>query len=562
MKSIAISGLTGQGIETAGEILSSVVNKLGYSHRSWRDFSTIIRGGQTLFEMYIAENDDELPPPRMEKIDLAVVWDNEGALRYETRVKDQSMLFGSTKATSLLIENQEDVPNLGYNVWSLGLISGYLGISFEIVQLEVAARFKGDKNVELLKIGYQEGQKIEIEKPLTDKLSENIIISGNDALCLGAIAGDVRHYYGYPITPASEILENFFKWLPDLGGNAYQVEDEIAAIHAALGCSFAGKRTFVATSGPGLALMTEGISYAAATELPLVIIDNQRGGPSTGMPTKTEQSDLLHLKHAGHGEFARILLTPTSVIDCIVTIGEALNLADYYQCPVLIALDLDLALRNISVPWSTVEKAINSIVVDRGPTITDLSKQLEGYVRYQPGADGSPPLRSIPGIAGGAYVASGDEHDERGLMEPNFMEVRQTLHKRRLHKADHINYDRPFTQIGNPEAPTIIIGTGSIGELIEDFVMNHPDDFGGLLIRQLVPVPSEELSKALSNAEKVIVAEYNARGQIRTMIKDVLTDKKTFSLLRFDGEHYTNEEFVDSINNLLHEEEVKEIYQS
>lgn len=232
--------------------------------------------------------------------------------------------------------------------------------------------------------------------------------------------------------------------------------------------------------------MTEGLSYAAATEIPLVIVDNQRGGPSTGMPTKTEQSDLFHLKHAGHGEFARILLTPTSVIDCIVTMQEALNLADYYQCPVLIALDLDLALRKISVPWDMVERALRAVEIDRGPTLTDLSTTLENYVRYRPEKDGEMPLRSIPGIKGEAYVASGDEHDERGWMEPDFRVVRKTLHKRRLHKADQIDYDRPFTLVGNESAKTMIIGTGSLGELIEHYVDDNPN-VQGLLIRQLVP---------------------------------------------------------------------------
>ncbi|WP_165820849.1 2-oxoacid:acceptor oxidoreductase family protein [Pueribacillus theae] len=558
MKSIAIAGLTGQGIETAGEIISSVVNSLGYSHRSWRDFSTIIRGGYTSFEIYISEKDSQTPLPRIEKIDLAIVWDNQGVDNYKLRIKDNKMMFGSSKATTLLSGNQFEVPNLGYNVWCVGVISGYLGIHIDYIEKEVMVKFRSESNLKLLREGYKLGKQVETEVPLINLNSNNITISGNDALSLGAISGDVRHYYGYPITPASEILENLSKWLPSLGGQAYQVEDEIAAIHAAIGCSYAGKRTFVATSGPGLALMTEGLSYAATTEIPLVIIDNQRGGPSTGMPTKTEQSDLQHLKNAGHGEFARILLTPTSIIDCIVTMQEALNLADYYQCPVIIALDLDLAVRNISIPWSLVENALQSVEVDRGPTLTNLNTTIESYVRYKPQADHSPPLRSIPGIKGGAYVASGDEHDERGWMEPNFMEIRKTLHKRRLQKADKIDYKRHFTRIGNSEAPIMIIGTGSIGELIEYFVKNN-DGFQGLLIRQLVPIPQEELLMALTNLEKVIVAEYNATGQIRTIIKDVIQDKEILSLLRFDGEHYTNEEFEEAVVHILNKK--NKVYQ-
>ncbi|WP_047152885.1 2-oxoacid:acceptor oxidoreductase family protein [Aneurinibacillus tyrosinisolvens] len=500
MKTAALFGLTGQGIETAGEILSSILQSQGYSHRAWRDFSTIIRGGYTAFEIYISEEGEESPPPRIEAIDIAVVWDDEGAKRYVSRLEDKGLLFGPKITQLVPPENQEECPKLGFNVWALGVIAGYVGIPFDLVNEEVGSHFKDEKNHDLVYRGYVLGRSKTKNDDLKPTFIENVTISGNDALSLGAIAGEVRHYFGYPITPASEILENLSKWLPPIDGKTYQMEDEIAAIHAAIGASFAGKRTFVATSGPGLSLMTEGISYLGATEIPLVIIDNQRGGPSTGMPTKTEQSDLLHLRHAGHGEFARILLTPTDVLDCIVVIQEALNLADYYQCPVIIALDLDLALRRISIPWSSVETAIRSVSVDRGRTLLE-STPLEEYVRYR-SDDGAPPVRTIPGIKGGAYVASGDEHDERGFMEPDYKEVRHTLHMRRLHKTDRIQYNRPLSIVGNTEAPIAIVGTGSMGELIENVVNLHPDKYVGILLRQLHPVPMENLSAALSNAKQ------------------------------------------------------------
>lgn len=549
MKSIALFGLTGQGIETAGEILSKVIESLGYTHRNWRDFSTIIRGGNTSFEIYIAEKFETESPPRIEEIDLAVVWSDEGVDRYLSRLKDSSMIFGPENVKNIPSDHQGNPPKLGFNIWSLGIICGHLGIPYQLVITEVERKFKKGKNTDLFEAGYQMGLTVVSKDPLIDLEIEHATISGNDALCLGAIAGDVRFYYGYPITPASEILENFSKWLPPLGGGTFQVEDEIAAIHAALGCSYAGKRTFVATSGPGLALMTEGLGYAAATEIPLVLVDNQRGGPSTGMPTKTEQSDLLHLMNAGHGEFARILLTPTSVLDCIVTIQEALNLSEYYQCPVIIALDLDLALRKISIPWKKIESAISSVKIDRGPTI--LESPFESIYKRFEAVDGSHPLRTVPGVKGGAYVASGDEHDERGLMEPDFKKVRSTLHIRRLNKANSIQYDRPLTRIGDEIAPITIIGTGAMGELIEHFVKDYPDVYQGVLIRQLAPLPKEELTRALKNSTIIVVAEYNAKGQLRTILEPGLKEKEVHSLLRFDGEHYTDKEFSEEIFTIL-----------
>ena len=549
MKSIALFGLTGQGIETAGEILSHVIQSLGYSHRNWRDFSTIIRGGHTSFEMYIADKFDSQPPPRLQSIDLAVVWTDEGVERYIPRLKDSSKIFGPENIKGIPTPHQGNIPKLGFNVWALGIISGFLGIPFEKVNNEVEMRFRKGKNTDLFEAGYQLGLTVQIEEPLNDLSIENATISGNDALCLGAIAGGVRYYYGYPITPASEILENFFKWLPPIGGGAFQVEDEMAAIHAAIGCSYAGQRTFVATSGPGLSLMTEGLGYAAATEIPLVLVDNQRGGPSTGMPTKTEQSDLLHLMNAGHGEFARILLTPTSVLDCITVIQEALNLSEFYQCPVIIALDLDLALRKISIPWKEIEDAIKSVEIDRGRTIMD-SPIDEKYKRFE-SAGTAPPLRTVPGVKGGAYVASGDEHDESGFMEPDFRKIRGSLHIRRLNKANSIHYNRPFTRFGNHDSPITLIGTGAMGELIENFVKNHPGLYQGLLIRQLAPLAKEELAEALKDSRKVIIAEYNAKAQIRTILKEAIKDKHIYSLLRFDGEHFTDQEFQEEILTIL-----------
>ncbi|WP_158211603.1 2-oxoacid:acceptor oxidoreductase family protein [Alkalihalobacterium alkalinitrilicum] len=542
MKSFAILGLTGQGIETGGEILSNVLKTLGYKHRVWRDFSTIIRGGHTAYEIYISEDDEIELPPRLEKVDLAIVWDDEGVKRYKDRVKNEYSIYGSKQVTNTVEEkNILDIPKIGFNVWAVGVITGALGISFKEVQQQIQQRFKDQKNQDLFYEGFQLTKTRCVGRPLLKRDTEYASISGNDALSLGAIAGGVRHYFGYPITPASEILENLSEWLPPLGGATYQVEDEIAAIHAAIGCSFSGKRTIVATSGPGISLMTEGIGYCSATEIPLVIIDNQRGGPSTGMPTKTEQSDLNHLKYGGHGEFSRVLLTPTSVIDCITVIQEALNLADYYQCPVIIALDLDLALRRVSLPWTEIEEAINGIVIDRGRLITENVEDGK-YIRYE-SLDGLPPNRTIPGVKGGAYVASGDEHDERGYMEPDFKEVRQSLHLRRLHKTDDIIYHRAFSKVGSEKAPITIIGTGAMGELIEHLVNKDPETYQGILLRQLSPVPLQELIDAIKETKKVIVAEYNATGQIRTFIKEAIQHKEVNSILRFDGEHYTEEEF-------------------
>jgi 2-oxoglutarate ferredoxin oxidoreductase subunit alpha len=371
---------------------------------------------------------------------------------------------------------------------------------------------------------------------------DRVVITGNDALALGAIAGGCRIMAAYPITPASDVMEALIKWMPLVGGVVVQSEDEIAAIHMAVGASYAGSRTFVATSGPGFSLMTEGIGYAATIEVPLVVIDNQRGGPSTGMPTKGEQSDLNHALYAGHGEFARIVLAPTNILDSVAVMQEALNLAEHYQCVVLLLLDLEMAMNQKSYPWSRIESLLTAIPIDRSTTVLDGAVQ--DYRRFH-AVEGHLPQRTIPGVAGGAYVASGDEHDERGWMEPDFSQVRSSLHLRRLHKVDQIDYKRPWDRIGDENAPVVLMGMGAMSELISAAVLSMPDIYQGLLLRQLAPLPT--MPKFSSRVEMIIAAEYNATGQLQRLVEPMFPGKEFRSVRRYDGEQFTVEEFTEQL---------------
>lgn len=549
---IAICGYTGQGVETAGTILSQLLESHGMVFRTWRDFSTIIRGGLTSFEAYLDDDYSGEAPARSSRVDTAVVWDNAALDRYAHRVADISDVYGSAIVSGISEANQDACDKLGFNLWALGIVAAKIGIPLPDVQSAVDAYFRSSVDTAVLIRGYEKAAEHgELRRVLRAPDSQSgpvVTMSGNDALCLGAVQGGVRFYCGYPITPASEILEYMARTLPDLGGVAYQVEDEIAAVHMAVGASYSGTRTFVATSGPGMDLMTEGLGYVATIEVPLVVVDNQRGGPSTGMPTKTEQSDLLHLRYSGHGEFARIVLSPTSVLDAMTTMQEALNLADYYQCPVFLALDLDLALRRVGLRWDDVRRKLPEVPIDRGRTVLD-SDGPSNYRRFE-SLDGKPPWRTIPGVKGGAYVASGDEHDERGWMEPDFREVRGTLHERRLWKTKKIDYLRPLTEIGDRTAPIALIGTGAMSELIYAAVHQHPAKFRGILIRQLFPLPALALEAALGDSKEAVVCEYNATGQIETLLNAALASRNVHAIRRYDGEHFTVEEFVAKLHDI------------
>lgn len=534
MITVAINGRTGQGVETAGEMLADLMTAAGMRHRTWRDFSTIIRGGLTSFEVYtdVAEGDTVA---RSGRVDVAVVCDQEGLDQYAPRMAEAGRLFAGQALP--LAPGWRECPRLGYNLWALGIAAGALGLDRDRTVDAVAARFPSPENRELLEDGYARGAELGLTSQAA-RGEDLVRMTGNQALALGALSGGVRFYCGYPITPASDVLEILARALPNLGGTTVQVEDEIAAVHMAVGCSYAGLRTFVATSGPGLSLMTEGIGYAATIEVPLVVVDNQRGGPSTGMPTKTEQSDLEHVRYGGHGEFARIILAPTDVADAALVMKEALNLADRHHALVFLLLDLDLAMNARTVSWPSLARELDALPVDRGPT--HLTGAVESYARFRPDPDGRT-WRTVPGVRGGAYVASGDEHDERGWMEPDFGAVRGTLHLRRLHKADALDYGRPWTQVGRPDAPTVLVGTGAMSELLRRTAESHPDRYQALLVRQIHPLPAP---KWLTGAvREVVVAEYNAGAQLRRMLDPWWGDLPVKSVLRYDGEHFAAGEF-------------------
>ena len=237
---------------------------------------------------------------------------------------------------------------------------------------------------------------------------KRIVMSGNEALSIGAISAGCRYYAGYPITPASDILEVMEKDLPKFGGAVVQTEDEISAIASVVGASYAGKKAMTATSGPGLALMVEIMGLAAMSEIPCVIVDAQRGGPSTGLPTKMEQSDLNLAVYGAHGEAPRIVLAPGDVEECLYYIIHAFNLSEKYQCPVIFLTDQSLAHRTQTFAWPDFKRVpvINRLL----PTPADLKE----YKRFVMTESGVSPM-ALPGMEGGCYAATGLEHSERNL---------------------------------------------------------------------------------------------------------------------------------------------------
>lgn len=367
---------------------------------------------------------------------------------------------------------------------------------------------------------------------------KRMFMIGNDAIALGAVAGGARFMAAYPITPASEIMEYLIKKLPDFGGTVIQTEDEIAACTMAIGANYAGTRTLTASAGPGLSLMMEAIGLSGITEQPLVIIDTQRGGPSTGLPTKQEQSDLMAMIYGTHGEIPKIVMAPSTVQEAFYDTIEAFNLAEEYQCPVILLTDLQLSLGKQTVePLEYGKIKIRRGKLVQGEELPEIDNK--GYFkRFEVTEDGVSP-RVVPGMKNGIHHVTGVEHDETG--KPSEVAVnRKAQMDKRLRKLSDIRFDTPVYQnLTHAEPDVLFVGFNSTRGTIEEAMIRLENDgvkVNHAHVRLLHPFPAKEMLPLVKAAKKVVVVENNATGQLASLIKmNVGHAEKISSILKYDG---------------------------
>ena len=375
--------------------------------------------------------------------------------------------------------------------------------------------------------------------------SDRLLITGNEALSLGFLAAGGRFFTGYPITPASEILEWLTRRLPDFGGIAIQAEDELGAVNMAIGSALTGTRTMTATSGPGISLMQEGVSHLGSAEIPLVIVDSQRSGPSTGMPTKPEQSDLNMVVHGGNGDFPRIVLTPSSPTDCFELGATATNLAQRLQGPVYIVHD-----QSIAQHAETVEPFDIDVPVEFGKRLTadDLSGIGE-YRRYAVTPDGMSPW-AVPGTPGGMSLVTGNERNEWGQVSTEAGN-RQMMMDKRMRKVDTLRPDLPKGSTwGDPQSEIGLIGIGVTVAPMREAVERLAEAgiaVAGLAPKTLWPVLEETIDFVVSRRRTYIV-ELNAEGQLAHLIAGVGAPMDRMrNVLRYNGIAFTPGDIVDEI---------------
>ncbi len=444
------------------------------------------------------------------------------------------------------------------NVVSFGSLSVMLGFDPVVARGVVEKRFgrRGGEALEANLKAFDLGREIVREAGLKTPIftvaqgnaKDQILISGNQACALGFVVAGGRFFAGYPITPATPIMENLEKFLPQFDGIVRQAEDELAAINMAIGAAYAGARTMTATSGPGLSLMTEGMGHAGTAEVPLVIVDCQRAGPSTGEPTRHEQSDLLFVVFASHGEFPRFVLSPGYASDVFDLTVEATNLAEKWQLPVFIMLDNDESENT----QSTAPFDLSKVRVDRGRlTSNEELAKMEVYKRYEFTQDGIS-RRSVPGMKGGVSQTTGNEHDEWGHVSVN-PENRRKMMAKRMNRLELAKKDLPAPHLwGDEKARVGLIGYGSTYGPIREAqrVLKEkgvPTRF--FQARTLWPVPREALTTFLESVDVAYVVENNYTGQFGRLIRQELPElaPKLRPVVKFDGLAFRAPDIVHAV---------------
>lgn len=573
-----MGGQQGEGIESCGEIMATILAKEGYSLYSQRLFASRIKGGHTTFALRIAL---EQIMSIGESIDFLVALDQEtvdmhggevrdgGFIICDSKVKPNFSNFEGSKVHCLALPISETALKQGSllmrNIVALGMSVALLGFDTAPFKDAIAAKFAKksqdiiDKNLQAFADGHalvmaSKGD-VEVDTLPAPGKKDQMFLLGNEACALGAIAAGSRFMASYPITPASEVMEYMIKHMDALGMTIVQTEDEIAACMTAMGGVYAGVRGFTCTSGPGLSLMAESLSMASMAELPMVVIDVQRSGPSTGMATKVETSDIDAACYNAHGDYANIVISPTSIEECFYEIQKAFNLAEQYQCPVIFMPDLQQGLNKQSVPSFDLHR----VPIERGQLMKeeDLAplERPHYFKRFELTDSGISP-RTIPGMKNGLFLSTGLEHNEEGKpAEAPTMHVAQTDKRfRKLETvADH--YDPFLVNCPHKEADVLIVGIASSRGALEEaaaelnaegVAVNH------LQLRLIKPFPKKQLEAYYNTAKKVIICEQNATGQLANLFKIHMDDKtKISSCLKYDGNPFTKSYVKAAIKEVL-----------
>lgn len=574
---IRIAGESGEGIVTIGEVFVRIAAFSGLEVYTFRTFPAEILGGHVIFQARIA---DRPVLSQGDNINVLVSLNQEG---YDAHVNelvaggvviyDDAVVTPRNNDRHLLypipVSQLADSLNFtrGSNLVMLGAMVQLMGLSFDRAEQVVQRRLRRypdllPKNLEALMEGYRYAQGHFSRRPPAYLVppeqitEEKLVLTGYQAIALGALAAGCRFFAGYPITPATDLMEFMASELPKAGGTVVQAEDEIAAVNMVIGASFAGLPSMTATSGPGLSLMIEAIGLASMAEIPIVVVDVQRAGPATGMPTKTAQGDLYLAFYAGADEAPRFVIAPSSVEDCFYQTINAFNMAELYQMPVIILSDQALAPRVETCTFFNLE---NIRLWKR--QLAEL-KEGQPFERYKITHSGVSPI-TIPGMPGGQYTAEGLEHNERG--HPDYSpETHRSMTRKRWNKVNAARHhvfglDNAVEEWGDQDAAIGILGWGSsLGPVKEAMVRAQAAGYrvAALFPKILFPMPDVRIRRFIRGRRVLIIPELNSLGQFARVIEHRYTRQlvqdsiSVISLNKYEGLPFRPIEIFEEIKRV------------
>lgn len=565
---VRFAGDGGEGVITTGEFFSTASSHLGLDVFRVTSLPAEIKGGPAMIQVRVAHGK---PQSQGSFLDILVCFNNEVYQMHKADLKpngvlitDPSCVVDDTNIDATHFEipftqlaRKEAGGALAKNMVVLGAVSAFLGMPFETFKELIHLKFdrKGEKvvtnNLNGLQLGRDYVFEREWEKQVPFHIEKQaphnkLLLNGNDAIALASIASGLKFFAGYPITPASTILERLATLLPRFGGKVVQAEDEIAALGMVLGASYAGYKAATSTSGPGISLMSEELGLATMTEIPCVVFDAQRGGPSTGLPTKQEQSDLNIAIYGSHGDSPRIVVAPATVKDCFSLTVEAFNLAEMCQMPVMYLTDFYLAQAGRTMEEPDLDKIP---VIDR---LRPTPEQLKDYKRFEQTESGVSPMAK-PYDDDTYYIATGLEHNEIGNPDISPAAHRKMSDKRHKKLDVAVEYARErgtFTrEYGDPDAKIGIITWGSTeGALQEaiDIAAQFDLPVAQLHLLLLNPLPADVIYRFMKSKERVVVAELNYGGQLAQRLRAAL-NVQVDSYTKCTGQPFTPHELLKEI---------------
>ena len=550
-----IGGEAGQGVQSVGFLLAKAFACGGYHIFADQDYESRVRGGHNFFRVRVS---NDRVGAIVEDVDVLIALDGDSIRLHKAEMASPGIIIFdgesikgvSGNSGSLLsvpldrMAEEKAGDKLMLNTVALGAALAAVSYDLDTLNTVLTDHFGsgevGSRNVAAAKAGYdyvrsERKGKFGKIKPLSQP--KRMLLTGNEAISLGAIAAGCKFMAAYPMTPASSIMEYLAAKSKEFDLVMVHAEDEIAAINMAIGAAYAGVRAMTATSGSGLCLMVEGIGLAGITETPLVIIDAQRPGPAVGLPTRTEQGDLQFVLHAHHGEFARAVLAPATVEDAFWTTVKAFNWADRYQLPVIILTDQHLASSHATVD----PLDLSQVKIDRGVLFSEKENDPLKYMRHKVTKSGVSP-RAFPGLGKALVVTDCDEHDEEGHLTEDAAQRTAQVQKR-LRKISPLNKEiGTLRKHGSREPETTLIGWGSsYGAVHEavDILRKEGASVNMLHLNELWPFPTKAVVDAVGNARNSYVVENNATGQLAQLIKTQTGYDVTGRILKFDGRPFT-----------------------